>query len=248
MKCSLFFLFLYTAFSFAQGTASTPQTAKKTTITFYATDSVPVTADTYFLANKSPMILLCHQAGYSRGEYLETARKLNALGFSCMAIDQRSGKEVNGVKNETAAYAVKHGYNVGYAGAKRDIDAAIDYLYTREQAPIILVGSSYSASLSLWIAAVNNKVKAVAAFSPGEYLSKIDVSLTIQPIAIPAFVTSSKRESGPVTKLLRHTNPDYVQQYIPSKKGIHGSRALWETTEGVEGYWKAFTAFLEAVK
>jgi hypothetical protein len=31
----------------------------------------------------------------------------------------------------------------------------------------------------------------------------------------------------------------------PKEKGIHGSRALWDTTDGSEGYWIAFKAFLD---
>src|ERR1051326_2881810 len=72
-------------------------------ITFPASDGVIVTADLYFISDSLPYMILCHQAGYSRAEYAETAGKFCHLGYNCLAIDQRSGKEVNGVKNETAA-------------------------------------------------------------------------------------------------------------------------------------------------
>ena len=219
------------------------------TISFYAKDSVIITADTYFLENINPTVLLCHQAGYSRGEYLKTAKKLNALGFSCMAIDQRSGKEVNGVVNQTTIDAQLKGRNVGYAGAKQDVDAAIDYMYNiNGNQPIILVGSSYSASLALWIASNNRKVKTVAAFSPGEYLRGKNLAELIKPLSIPTFITSSKRESVPVEKLIRNVNTKYITHYKPEKKGIHGSRALWESTDGYQDYWNAFNTFLLANK
>jgi len=216
------------------------------TITFFARDSVQITADIYFIKDAIGTILLCHQAGFSRGEYINTAKKLNELGFSCMAIDQRSGKEVNGIINQTAVDANKKDVNVGYAGAKQDVEAAIDYLYDLNgQAPIILVGSSYSASLALWIAGERNKkIKAVAAFSPGEYLKGKDLAKLIRSIKIPIFVTSSKRETVPVTKLVRYVKPKYLMHYKPEKTGIHGSRAIWETTLGYEGYWNAFKSFL----
>lgn len=47
---------------------------QNTTVTFYAIDSVQITADTYFINNVEPTILLCHQAGFSRGEYVKTAK------------------------------------------------------------------------------------------------------------------------------------------------------------------------------
>jgi len=222
---------------------------KANTVSFYAIDSVQITADTYFIRDVEPRILLCHQAGFSRGEYLETAKKLNKLGFSCMAIDQRSGKEVNGIINETAIDANNKQMNVGYTGAKKDIEAAIDYLYNMNgNKPIILIGSSYSASLALWIATENKKIKAVAAFSPGEYLKNLNLTETLKNLNTPTFVTSSKREVAPVSKLVHLISKENLIQYKPTVKGIHGSRAIWESTEGHEGYWKAFKTFLLANK
>lgn len=215
------------------------------TITFYAKDSVVITADTYFIKDVPPTILLCHQAGYSRGEYLETAKKLNDLGFSCMAIDQRSGKGVNGVTNQTAIDADSKLRNVGYAGAKQDVEAAIDYLYEiNGNRSIILVGSSYSASLALWIANENKNIKAAAAFSPGEYLKGTNLAKTIKSLKIPIFVTSSKREIGLVEKLVSKVKPNLVTQFKPKLNGFHGSKALWDKNEGHQNYWDAFKLFL----
>jgi len=47
---------------------------------------------------------------YSRGEYIDTAIKLNELGYSVMAIDQRSGNSANGILNETAKLANKKNF------------------------------------------------------------------------------------------------------------------------------------------
>ena len=237
-----YFLF----FSIISFFSSFSQSDKNTnTVTFYAKDSVLVTADTYFINEIPPTILLCHQAGFSRGEYIETAKKLNKLGFSCMAIDQRSGKAVNGVINQTAINADSKLMNVGYAGAKQDLEAAIDYLYELNgNQPIILVGSSYSASLALWLGSENNKIKAVAAFSPGEYLKNMSLADTIKRIKIPTFITSSQREIRPVEKLIRFVKPKYITHFKPDVEGIHGSRAIWNSTKGHETYWKAFKKFL----
>ena len=194
-----YYLLLFTIVSFYTSFSQIGNHSK--TITFFAKDSVLITADTYFLNDIEPTVLLCHQAGFSRGEYIETAKKINKLGFSCMAIDQRSGKEVNGIINQTAIDADSKFMNVGYAGAKRDLKAAIDYLYELNgNQPIILVGSSYSASLALWLGSENKKIKAVAAFSPGEYLKNMNLADTIKHLQIPTFVTSSKREIVSVKK------------------------------------------------
>jgi len=238
-----YYLLFFTIVSFYTSFSQIGNHSK--TITFFAKDSVLITADTYFLNEVEPTVLLCHQAGFSRGEYIETAKKINKLGFSCMAIDQRSGKEVNGIINQTAIDADSKFMNVGYIGAKRDLKAAIDYLYELNgNQPIVLVGSSYSASLALWLGSENKKIKAVAAFSPGEYLKNMNLADTIKQLQIPTFVTSSKREIVSVKKLMRFVNPNYVIHFKPDMVGIHGSRAIWDSTEGYEAYWSAFKEFL----
>ena len=66
------------------------------TVEFPAGDGLPITADLYQGASgpQVPMIVLCHQAGWSRGAYRETAPRLVAIGFNCLAIDQGSSQEL----------------------------------------------------------------------------------------------------------------------------------------------------------
>lgn len=218
------------------------------TIKFNSQDQIPIIADLYIQNGEEPIVLLCHQAGYSRGEYRETAPKLNEMGFSCMAIDQRSGKEVNNVVNETAKFADSAGAKTGYLDARQDIEAAIDYLYKRNGGqPLILVGSSYSASLALMIGKENDKVKAVASFSPGEYFDNMNISEQIEGFDKPLFVTSAKSELKAAIEITGKVRKEVLSLYKPEEKGIHGSRALWEKTKGHEGYWTAFSAFLNGL-
>lgn len=216
------------------------------TITFPSLDGVTITADVYKVDDEPITILLCHQAGYSRAEYKTTASKLNALGYSVMAIDQRSGQEVNGVMNETAKLAKAQELPTNYIDAKQDIEAALNFVYKNNgNKPIVIVGSSYSATLALLIANENEKVKAVAAFSPGEYFPGMRIQDRIQSLKKPIFVTSSKEEVAAVSLLVKQVSVNNLTHYIPPEQGIHGSRALWESTVGYLGYWKAFKAFLD---
>ena len=79
------------------------------TIEYPSKDGLKITADLYESkkSNSDTFILLFHQAGWSRGEYNETAPKLNNLGYTCLAVDQRSGGEVNNVTNQTHLRAEK---------------------------------------------------------------------------------------------------------------------------------------------
>ena len=45
-------------------------------------------------------------------------------------------------------------------------------------------------------------------------------------------------------ELVSLINVNYVTHYIPHEAGGHGSKALWKSTEGNEGYWNSLLKFL----
>lgn len=217
-------------------------------VNFLASDSLEVVGDWYLAQEDFPTIILCHQAGWSRGEYLETAKWLNTQGFNCLAIDQRSGEAVNDVRNITAENAKRLGKNGNYVDALPDIRAAVDWATTNSPSGVILVGSSYSAGLVLKVAMENDLVRAVAAFSPGEYYGdKLKLGKSIDGLAKPTFITASKREMGAMREITMHINPEMLTTYTPTVEGQHGSKALWTTKPGYEGYRKAFLEWLVKV-
>jgi len=219
------------------------------TITFPSKDGLTITADEYISNDTLPYMILCHQAEYSRGEYLETAKRFEKFGYNCLAIDARSGKESNGIKNETAALAQKKRKNTDYLDAEQDILAAIDFAFKKSNKKVILVGSSYSASLVLKIATSNDKVKAVLAFSPGEYFGdKLNLKETIKTLNKPVFATSSKEEAADLSVLMKDIKSGNKTQFIPNSQGDHGSKALWkETNTNYHEYWMALLMFMRGV-
>lgn len=215
-------------------------------ITFPSKDGLVITADVYESGNeKNPWILMCHQAGFSRGEYTEAGSVLKTKGFNCLAIDQRSGKSVNGVLNETAKRAKEKNLPMEYADAEQDILAAIDYLYDKYKKPVIIVGSSYSASLALKIANGNKKISKVAAFSPGEYFEGTNIAAKIKGMKKPVFVTSSKAEAENVKELMKGIDSSKLTHFVPVHDGDHGSKVLWEKNQNYKEYWEALLKFLE---
>lgn len=217
------------------------------TITFPSKDGLTITADEYITEDTMPYMILCHQAGFSRGEYIYTAPRFQKFGYNCLAIDARSGKEVNGITNETASLAIKKKKPTGYLDAEQDILAAIDYAFKKSKKKVILVGSSYSASLVLKIAAGNEKVKAVLAFSPGEYFGdKLNVKEAIRLLDKPVFVTSSKSEAAEVSLLMKDVKTK--SQFTPSNAGDHGSKALWkESNPNYHEYWLSLLMFMRGI-
>jgi dienelactone hydrolase len=218
-------------------------------ITFSSKDGLTITADLYSISDTLPYMILCHQAGYSRGEYKETARKFNKFNYNCIAIDARSGEEINEVKNETATLAIKLNKPVNYLDAEQDIIAALDYAYKQSKKKVVLVGSSYSASLALKIGATNDKVKAVIAFSPGEYFGdNLNLKENIKTFNKPLFVTSTKDEAANVTALIKDVKSSQKQQFIPIEQGMHGSKTLWKSTSNHSEYWIALFMFMREIK
>jgi pimeloyl-ACP methyl ester carboxylesterase len=216
------------------------------TLTFLAADSVEVTADFYRSERTTdPYILFFHQAGSCRGEYLEIAPKLRKLGYNCLAVDLRYGDSEGFLKNETALAAKSLGLNPQPVDSKADILAAINFAYNRIHKPLILFGSSYSASLCLMIAAHEPKVEAVIAFSPGEFFEPgISVKNEIAGLSKPAFIASTRPEIPYVKELTQHLNSDQITLISPKKgNGVHGAKALWMTSESSDEYWLSLMLF-----
>ncbi len=218
-------------------------------INFKSRDGLLITADYYKVDNTKGFIVLCHRSYCNSAEYRETAPKLNALGYSCLAIDQRSGMKVFGEVNETKDRAKERGLATGYLDAKVDVESAVEYAYELHgKNKIILFGSSYSASLALLIAAKSNKVSSVIVFSPGEYLKKTDLAEEIRNLKIPIFATSPKKEIEQVGNVLRYVDKRYVTHFRPSVEGFHGSKTLWESVKGYELYWDALKIFIRKME
>lgn len=223
------------------------------TVTFKSKDEVIITADLYLLEDASkPFILLMHQARYSRGEYREIAPKLNKLGFNCVAIDQRSGKEVNGVVNETAKLARSLGKPTDYIDAFQDLEAALGYVKTTYKPNKLFTwGSSYSAALSYILATKHDdKIDGIITFSPGEYFKYENKMIQdfATNITKPVFITAAKDEMKYVQGIFDNVRSDKKMLFTPQEQGRHGSGTLWESIPNHQEYWKAITNFLKENK
>ena len=224
--------------------------AQTETIKFPSEDGIEITADIYKIDADAPWIILHHQAGFSRGAYLSIAPKLNKLGFNCIATDQRSGKEVNGVINQTHLAAEKQGKETKYVNAIPDLKATLEYVKSELKAQdIIIWGSSYSSALTFYMASqYPEDIKAVLAFSPGEYfeISGETISSLAAQVKCPVFITSAKNEEE-YWRVIYNAVPGEKYFYLPQEEGFHGSRALWPEKEGHEMAWKEVEEYLESI-
>lgn len=216
-------------------------------VSFDAKDGVKIYGD-FREAEGSPRgtILLFHMAGSNKSEYAPLAPVLNKAGFATLAIDQRSGGDLWGHVNETAAQA-KGG--VGYADALSDLEAAIAYGNGRHSGPLAVWGSSYSSALVFIVAARHSEVKALLAFSPAEYIQGYSIEKAASSLSIPVFITSAPDSSEVSSgETLAGAVPGRrAVQYIPAI-GIHGSSTLRtdEDPRGAAENWKHVMAFLNS--
>ena len=221
-------------------------------VAFKAPDGINISADLYKGQPSDTYVVLFHQAGYSRGEYNETAPKIVKIGFNCLAVDLRSGGEVNNVSNKTAQEAKGLGKSTTYIDAEQDMIAAIDHAYSISKKPVIILGSSYSASLCLKIAKNNPKVKAVIAFSPGEYFSSFNLNIQkeITGLKKPIYAACARIEYPFMSTLLSGVSSEYKTLFKPTgdKKGIHGSQILWDSSDCSREVWFDVLRFLTKQK
>lgn len=221
-------------------------------VKFKAPDGVVICADLYMKHDKqNPFIVLCHQARWSRGEYREIAPKLNALGFNCLAIDQRSGNAINEINNETTKSAAQAKKGTQFTDAEQDMLAAIDWARANHASgKLLLWGSSYSAALTLRIAGEHaNKIDGALAFAPGEYFKGLGkpadwIAQSAKKIADPVFITSAKNEWDNWKAIFEAIPGEQKTKFLPTTVGNHGSRALWERFPDHDQYWAAVKAFL----
>ena len=226
--------------------------SQRKTITFPSKDGVSITADVYWSDNKkNPFIILFHQARFSRGEYLEIAPKLTKMGFNCIAIDQRSGKQVNEIINQTHLAAVKKGLPTQYTDALPDLEASLDYvLKNYHPKKLIIWGSSYSSALNFIIGSLyKDKIRVLLSFSPGEYFKYQGKSIKdfAKDCHFPVFITSAKDEAPYWKDIFEAIPSKHKVGFIPTQKGKHGSKALWMKNKDHDEYWKAVSDFLKTL-
>lgn len=197
----------------------------------------------------APVLVLFHQGRSSKAEYRPIVPRLRARGYTCLAVDLSMGEICNGIQNLTAKTAFRRGRRIHYDDVLVDMLDAIDW--ARERCPgskIVAWGSSYSASLSLVLAAAHpERIDGVIALSPGEYFetekSATWVRESIGALACPAYLAATEADAADLRALLA-VLPEGLTASSLSPTSVRGSPALWEESAGFEACWEPLEAFL----
>ena len=149
-------------------------------------------------------------------------------------------------ENETVQ---RNGRSADMKLAQRDMQGAVDWAAAQGR-PVILWGSSYSAALAFPVAAANpGKVKAVLAFSPGEYFDgKPAIASAAKAVTVPVFVTSapSAEEQAEAKPIFDAAAAKDKTLFVP-QHGVHGSSTLIaaKNPAGAASEWTAVQTFLK---
>jgi len=225
------------------------QIIRKSKVTFLAADSLLITADHYYSRKDYPYILLFHTEKASRGEFDSIATRFARMKYNCLAVDMRSGENFGYVDNETAKRARSRGYSTTLSEGLNDIKAAIAYAVKLSGQPVVLLGSSSSASLCLLAASDNPQVKAVMAFSPGEFFKpELEITELAANISKPVFVTCSDSEVTWIKEMFAETDDKYLDLFLPSGQvNERGTDLLTPKNAERDQYWLAVLIFIKSL-
>ncbi len=219
----------------------------KSTISFYSSDSLLITADVYNTSDTLPYLLLIHEQGSSRGEFSEIADRFQKMNFNCLVPDIRNGRSYNYTPNQSARRARNQNKSRTAEAVSADIEAAIKYAAEKSTRKIILLGAGANGSLGLKAAKELEHVRAAIAMSPGEFfLPVFSIEETIAGIQKPLLITSSRMEHPYIVQLMSNVEEEYKTIFVPeTSAGERGSAALLPDNPSNSEYWLAMLLFFK---
>jgi len=219
-------------------------------VTFKASDSLDVVAHLYEIDESYPYIILLHQGMSSKGEYKEIAISLLKLQYNCLAVDLRFGSTINSTPNQTAANAKNANVFRSMYDAHLDIEAAIKYAYNKSQQKLILFGSSYSGTLAFKIGKDSPRIKAIIAYSPGEFFrNQFLIHDELKDIDKPIYVAGTQLEYPYLKRLCELVPKSKKTIFQPQNdEGKHGAKTLWKSDDVSKEYWLSLLMFINSIK
>ncbi len=224
------------------------QLMRKSHVNFYAPDSLLISADLYVSHKLNPYIILLHQEKSCKAEFDSVAPRFIKMNYNCLAVDLRSGDNLGFYKNETAQRAREGGYYHSLMDAILDIEGAVNYLSQFGEENINLFGSASSASLALIYGRDNPKVRAVVAFSPGEYFSpEYEIKTVLNNYPKPVFIGCTPAEFEYLSDIEGFPEHDKVIFKPSTGKGLRGTAALLSENTSRDEYWLSLLIYFKSL-
>lgn len=229
------------------------QASPPTEVRYPVRDSLSVVADVHRGSGGAggPTILLFHQGGGSaRGEYRSITPRLLRGGYNVVAADIRGGGDRFGEPSRARPTDSTFTYCAALAELEATVNLARAEGFT---GPLMLWGSSYTATLALQVAARRSAdIRAVLAFSPasGEPMRGCEPAPYVGWLASAGVPTMILRPRAELTDSQRAASLEAMRQdgatIVIAERGVHGSSLLdaERTKASTDGEWAAVEAFL----
>jgi dienelactone hydrolase len=208
-----------------------------------------VSAELYQSKKSNPYIVLFHADNSCKGEFDSIVSRFIKMNNNCLAVDLRSGDDLGFLKNETANRAKEEGYANSLARASLDMNAAINYAFQLSTKKVSIYGSESSASLALIVGKENENVKAIVAFSPGEYFEpEYQLKSILANYPKPVFVGCTSSEYLYFSDIEGFPGTDRILFKPGSGEGLRGTHALLRENSSRDEYWLSLLIFFKSLQ
>jgi len=224
--------------------------AQRSDVTMFSADSLEISALDFFLHDSLPYLVLLHEQGSSKGEFIPFIERFQKMDLNCLAVDLRNGGDSRYFSNETAKNMRQGGFRNTYSDVESDILAAIDYALGKTNNELILLGAGANGSLGMKIAREHADVDGVIAMSPGEYFRPmLSIEDTISGLEKPLLITCSAMEYPYMEVLVSGVPDEYKTIFKPEQdEGRHGTSALMPDYPASAEYWLAVLLYFSELK
>ena len=183
-----------------------------------ASDGVSIAATVYDAPTaQAPAVVLVHMLTRTKEDWQPFAERLQAAGFTALALDLRGHGQSSGSPAPSSAMAL-------------DVHAAIRWLAERQDlAPraVAIVGASIGASLALIAAADTPAVRAVALLSPASDYRGVRLDAALKKFGARALLLVASSEDPYALRTVRALAENHAErEQRLSPVAAHGSRLL----------------------
>ena len=204
-------------------------------------------------AGDRPLVLLFHQgASNARAEYGPLLPQVVDAGFDVVMVDQRRGGSRFGGINRTVEALGDREFS--YCDTYADVEAVLAHARTLTDAPVVVWGSSYSATMVLKLAAERpGEIDRVLSFSPasGEPMAGCDPGDFAADVEVPVLVLRPRNEAEipRLAEQLAWFDELGFRTHV-ADPGVHGSSMLnpARVESDVSHTWTVVLDFLEDAK
>lgn len=181
-----------------QTAQETPRGSNAEEVNFETTDGFSIYGTFYPGGGKA--IILLHMLSRERSTWNSFAEKLNENGYTVLSIDLRGhGQSViqNGVTRTFSQFS-----DYDFQSMVMDVQAAKDFLVSRDSSEIGLVGASIGANVALRHAAIEGNTEAVRVLvllSPGLVYRGVSTTDVIGEYTNPILIVASEDDSQSIS-------------------------------------------------